>query len=126
MGGIEPNTIYTIVGCTGSGKSSLLTTLQADLFDLNSEAPIVMLSFSFEMLSSRNVGRIISYKTKKTTTELYSGQIDFKLSDEDAQRSEEVAKNVSKYNIYYIEKPCSVEEMRKSIEYFQQTIAKDK
>ena len=35
MGGIEPNTIYTIVGISGSGKSSFVNTLENDLIDLN-------------------------------------------------------------------------------------------
>ncbi len=49
MGGIEPNTIYTIVGISGSGKSSFVNTLENDLIDLNPNQDIVILNFSFEM-----------------------------------------------------------------------------
>ena len=35
MGGIEPNTVYTIAGISGSGKSSVANLIQTDLIDLN-------------------------------------------------------------------------------------------
>src|SRR4030042_5606704 len=73
MGGIEPNTIYTIAGRSGSGKSSFLSSLESDLFDLNPKEDFVVLSFNFEMLSSKQVGRKISYRLEKTTQQLYSG-----------------------------------------------------
>lgn len=49
MGGIEPNTIYTVVGISGSGKSSFVNSLETDLIDLNSNQDIVILNFSFEI-----------------------------------------------------------------------------
>ena len=76
MGGIEPNTIYTIAGISGAGKSSFANSLETDLFDLNSRDDFVVLSFNFEMMSSKQVGRKLSYKLKKTTSELYSGSPD--------------------------------------------------
>ena len=62
MGGIEPNAIYTVAGISGSGKSSFANSLETDLFDRNPEINFVVLSFNFEMLSSRQVGRKLSYK----------------------------------------------------------------
>ncbi len=73
MGGIEPNTIYTIAGISGSGKSALVNTLETDIILLNPHDDFVVLSFNFEMLSSKQVGRKLSYRLKKTVTELYSG-----------------------------------------------------
>jgi putative ribosome biogenesis GTPase RsgA len=67
MGGIEPNTIYSIAGISGSGKSSFLNSLETDIYDLNKEVDFVVLSFNFEMLSSRQIGRKLSYKLSKTT-----------------------------------------------------------
>jgi replicative DNA helicase len=56
MGGIEPNTITTVAGISGSGKSAFVNTLETDLFDLNPNLDFIVLSFSFEMLSSKQVG----------------------------------------------------------------------
>ena len=82
MGGIEPNAIYAVAGVSGSGKSSFVNTLETDLIDLNPHEDIVILSFSFEMLSSRQVGRKLSYKLKKTTSELYSASEKGLVTDE--------------------------------------------
>ena len=65
-GGIEPNMIFTIAGISGSGKSSVANMLVMDLIDLNPNQDIVVLYFSLEMVDYRNVGRVISNKTKKT------------------------------------------------------------
>jgi len=51
MGGIEPNTIYTIAGISGSGKSSFINSLETDLFELNSKGNFVVLSFNFEIFT---------------------------------------------------------------------------
>lgn len=126
MGGIEPGVIYTVGGRTGCGKSAFLTSLQADLFDRNIGTDVVILAFTFEMSASRNVGRLISYKTKQTTSELYSGKVEYKLDDTGAQKAEEASEEVSKYNIYFIEKRLTVEDIKSCVEYFREVIAKDK
>nr|DAI23354.1 MAG TPA: Helicase, ATPase, REPLICATION [Caudoviricetes sp.] len=124
MGGIEPNAIYTIAGISGSGKSSFVNTLETDLIDINPNHDIVILSFNFEMLSSRQVGRKLSYKMKKTTSELYSASEI--ISNEEVEEIKNVAKNISKYPIYYVDSPGTVEEIENTIKYFQNNIAKDK
>lgn len=55
-GGIEPNSIYVIGGISGSGKSAFANSLETDLFDLNPKEDFIVLSFSLEMLSSKQVG----------------------------------------------------------------------
>ena len=45
MGGIEPNTIYSFAGISGSGKSSFVNSLETDLFDLNPKEDFLVLSF---------------------------------------------------------------------------------
>ena len=124
MGGIEPNVIYTIAGISGSGKSSFVNSLETDLFDLNPKADFIVLSFSFEMLSSRQVGRKISYKMQKTTSELYGGGLDYYkgLSDKDYYQVKEHADKISKYPIYYVDSPGTVEEIGNTIEIFQEKI----
>jgi replicative DNA helicase len=115
-GGIEPNSIYSIVGISGSGKSSFANSLETDLFDLNPNEDFVVLSFNFEMLSSRQVGRKFSYKMKKTTSELYSGNPEEKpLGDDEYQTLLQHADNIKEYPIYYVDCPGTVEEIRNTI-----------
>jgi replicative DNA helicase len=116
MGGIEPNTIYSIVGISGAGKSSFANSLESDLFELNPNGNFVVLSFSFEMLASKNVGRKLSYKLKKTTSELYSGdETRSKLENSDYDQVVAEAKIIEQYPIYYVDRPGSVEEIRNTI-----------
>lgn len=123
-GGIEPNMIVTIAGGSGSGKSAFANTLETDLIDLNPDQEIVILSFSYEMLSYRQVGRKLSNKLRKTTAELYSSNQS--LSNTEFNKIEEVADKIKKYPIYYIDTPSTVENMEKTIDYFHENIAKGK
>ena len=124
MGGIEPNTIYTIVGISGSGKSSFVNTLETDLIDLNSNQDVIVLKFSFEMLSSRQVGRKISSKLRQTTAELYSANNE--LTDDLLDRVEQTSQQIKSYPIYYVDTPGTVEDIASTINYFYETKAKDK
>ena len=124
MGGIEPNTIYTIVGISGSGKSSFVNTLETDLIDLNSNQDVIVLNFSFEMLSSRQVGRKISSKLRQTTAELYSANNE--LTDDLLDRVEQTSQQIKSYPIYYVDTPGTVEDIASAINYFYETKAKDK
>ena len=124
MGGIEPNTIYTIVGISGSGKSSFVNTLETDLIDLNSNQDVIVLNFSFEMLSSRQVGRKISSKLRQTTAELYSANNE--LTDDLLDRVEQTSQQIKSYPIYYVDTPVTVEDIASTINYFYETKAKDK
>lgn len=123
-GGIEPNMIVTIAGGSGSGKSAFANTLETDLIDLNPDQEIVILSFSYEMLSYRQVGRKLSNKLRKTIAEIYSS--DQSLSNTEFNKIEEVADKIKKYPIYYIDTPSTVENMEKTIDYFHENIAKGK
>lgn len=120
MGGIEPNTIYTIAGISGSGKSSFVNSLETDLFDLNPNANFVVLSFNYEMLSSRQVGRKLSSKLDKTTRELYSGDIDNKLDNGDLNKVMETVEDIKKYDVYYVDVPGTVEDIRRTIMSFSE------
>lgn len=124
MGGIEPNTIYTIVGISGSGKSSFVNTLETDLIDLNSNQDVIVLNFSFEMLSSRQVGRKISSKLRQTTAELYSANNE--LTDDLLDKVEQTSQQIKSYPIYYVDTPGTVENIASTINYFYETKAKDK
>ena len=126
MGGVEPNAIYTVAGISGSGKSSFVNTLETDLIDLNPKEKAIVLSFSFEMLSSKQVGRKLSYKLKKTTSELYSSVDDSKVTDNEFETIKKEAATIMEYPIYYVDTPGSVQEIGNTIKQFQSTLAKDK
>ena len=123
-GGIEPNMVFTIAGISGSGKSALANMIQFDLFDNNPEQDIVVLNFSLEMVGYRNVGRAIGSKLKKTTTELYSSESD--LSDDDYKNVKQAVDIFKRYQIYYVDSPCSVDYISKTIDYFHKNVAKGK
>lgn len=124
MGGIEPNVLYTIAGISGSGKSSFVNSIETDLFDLNPGVPLTVLSFSFEMQSSKQVGRKLSAKLKLTTSELYSGDSNSKLTPDKIDAVKREAQGIKKYDIYYVDYAGTVESIKSTIEHFQQVVAK--
>ncbi len=124
MGGIEPNAIYTISGISGGGKSSFVNTLETDLIDLNPDREIVVLSFNFEMIASRQVGRKLSYKLKETTSTLYSAVNS--VDDQTLKKVKVEAEKIKKYPVFYIDTPATVEKIGETIEYFYNIVAKGK
>ena len=123
-GGIEPNVLFTVAGISGSGKSSFVNMLETDLIDLNPNETIIILSFSLEMMSSRQVGRKISTKLNKTTSELYSTNT--KLSEEEFKDVKSAIDTLKTYDIHYVEEPVNAEQAELIIKNFQETFAKDK
>lgn len=122
MGGIEPNVIYTVCGISGSGKSSFANSLETDLFDMNPREDFVVLNFNFEMLSSKQVGRKLSYKLNRTTSELYSASNtddSYRVSDVDYEEILKQSDKIRKYPIYYIDCPGTVDEIKNTIIGFQ-------
>lgn len=116
MGGIEWNTITTIAGMSGSGKSSIVNELETSLFDLNPDENFSVLNFNFEMLAMKVVGRKISKNLGLTTIQLYSGQENDVLSDENYNKALDLAKTtISKYDIHYVDTPGTVEQIKSTI-----------
>ena len=120
MGGIEPNVVYSIGGISGSAKSSFVNSLESDLFDLNPDIDFAVLSFSFEMASEKQVGRKLSSKLNKTTSELYSARD--RLSDNDFEYMKNAAKGVKKYNVYYVDEAGDSDEIENTIKAFRGTL----
>jgi len=116
MGGIEPNTVYTIAGISGSGKSSFANLIQTDLIDLNPSEKIVVLTFSLEMVGFRQVGRTLSNKLRKTTSTLYSSETD--LDDQTFSRVISVSNELKKYPIYFVDNPGTPMQVRDTIMKF--------
>lgn len=123
MGGIEPNTVYTIAGISGSGKSSVANLIQTDLIDLNPNRDIVVLTFSLEMVGFRQIGRTLSNKLRRTTSDLYSSQQD--LDDDTYRKVINVSNQLKNYPIYFVDNPGSPEQVRQTILSFYDKYVKD-
>ena len=123
MGGIEPNTIYTFGGISGTGKSSLVNTIQTDLIELNPSRDIIILNFSLEMVAFRQVGRTLSNKLRKTTSTLYSSETD--LDDETFRKVIAVSKSLKEYPIYFVDVPTTPMDVEKIIRGFYDQYVKD-
>jgi len=78
------------------------------------------------MLSSRQVGRKLSAKLQLTTSELYSGVRQTDITETKFREIEDIAKNIAKYPIYYVDVPGSVEEMKQTVFHFCENEGKDK
>lgn len=109
MGGVESNIVMTIAGISASGKSSFVNELSIDLIDFNPEKDIVVLNFSLEMVGFRQVGRTLSNKLRKTTSELYSSQKD--LDDATFGQIVNVSNQLKTYPIYFVDEPGSPEQV---------------
>ena len=122
MGGIEPNTVYTIAGISGSGKSSFVNELTTDIIDLNPTEEIVILNFSLEMVGFRQVGRTLSNKFRKTTSTLYSSETS--LDDETFRKVIAVSNKLKEYSIYFVDNPGTHAEVGKTIRAFYEAYVK--
>ena len=123
MGGIEPNTVYTIAGISGTGKSSLVNCLITDIIDLNPTEDIIVLNFSLEMVGFRQVGRTLSNKLRKTTSTLYSSEMD--LDDETFRKVIAVSNQLKEYPIYFVDNPGTPMQVEQIIRDFYDQYVKD-
>jgi replicative DNA helicase len=124
MGGIEPNTVYTIAGISGSGKSSVANLIQTDIIDLNPDEDIIVLTFSLEMVGFRQIGRTLSNKLKRTTSTLYSSETD--LDDDTFRKVVSVSNQLKKYPIYFVDSPGTPMQVENIIRTFYDNYVKGK
>lgn len=122
MGGIEPNTVITIAGISGSGKSSMTNLIQTDLIDLNPDEDIIILTFSLEMVGFRQIGRTLSNKLRKTTSCLYSSEKD--LDDETFRKVISVSNQLREYPIYFVDTPGTPMQVEEIIQGFYENYVK--
>jgi len=123
MGGIEPNTVYTIAGISGSGKSSIVNSIQVDLIDLNPSEEIIILCFSLEMVGFRQVGRVLSNRLRKTTSTLYSAETD--LDDKTFKEVIYVSNQLKEYPIYFVDNPGTPKQTEEIINNFYEQYVKN-
>ena len=124
MGGIEPNTIYTFAGVSGTGKSSMANLIQTDIIDENPKEDIIVLTFSLEMVGFRQVGRTLSNKLTITTSQLYSSEKD--LDDSTFDDVVKVSNELKKYPIYFVDTPGTSTQVEQTIMSFYKTYVEGK
>jgi replicative DNA helicase len=122
MGGIEPNTVLTIAGISGSGKSSFANLITTDVIDLNPQEDIIALNFSLEMVGFRQVGRTLSNKLRRTTSTLYSSEK--RLDDETFRKVISVTNQLKEYPIYFVDSPTTPTQVESIIYEFYNTYVK--
>ena len=84
---------------------------------------IVVLTFSLEMVGFRQIGRTLSNKLRRTTSDLYSSQQD--LDDDTYQKVINVSNQLKNYPIYFVDNPGSPEQVRQTILSFYDKYVKD-
>lgn len=124
MGGIEPNTVYTISGISASGKSAFANLISLDLIDLNSKENTIELVFSLEMVGFRQIGRMLSNKLRLTTSDLYSSEKS--LDDSTLEKVINVTNSLKNYPIYFVDDPGTPMQVEKTIMDFYETYVKGK
>jgi replicative DNA helicase len=76
------------------------------------------------MLSSRQIGRKLSYRMNRTTSDLYSSKNS--LNDEEYKKAQTIAEEIKQIPIYYVDTPGSVENVRNTIIHFSNNEGKGK
>ena len=72
LGGLQPGKMYVIAGRPGVGKSAFSNQLIFDTLDVNSEKPLLVLYWSFEMPGHQQIMRAGAKGTGKQVSELLS------------------------------------------------------
>jgi len=121
MDGIEWGSIITVAGMSGSGKTAILNELETGLFKLNPKEDFAVLSFKFEMIARRLVGRKMSKALRMTTTQIYNADTDNpneNIKQDTYNKAIEYAKSIKDDPLWYVDIPGTVQEIRNTIEYF--------
>jgi len=113
FGGVEPQTVFTIAGISGSGKSAIANEMETGLIDLNPNVPMAVLSFNWEMVSSRQITRKFSNKMEMSVRNVMSA--DAPMTDVDYERVIKNAQDIAKYPIYYADDPGTADQVYNTV-----------
>jgi replicative DNA helicase len=121
MNGIEWGSIITIAGMSGSGKTAILNELETGLFEKNPQENFAVLSFNFEMMARRLVGRKISKAMNRTVKQMYNADLEqknknFTLTDYNA--AVEYLRTIKNLPVSYVDIPGTTQEIVNTIEHF--------
>lgn len=121
MNGIEWGSITTIAGMSGSGKTAILNELETGLFELNKDQDFAVLSFNFEMMARKLVGRKISKQLNMSVKQMYNADLeepDKNITKEQYQEAVEYSKSIRTVPVWYVDLPGTVEQIGTTIEHF--------
>lgn len=118
LDGFEYGTINLICGASGSGKTLLLNQLETGLHDLNPDQKFISINFNFEMLARTLIIRKMSASRQLTMKELLSAENGHNLSNIDLAAIKAELQGLSKYNIFYVDQPKTIPELKWIIEDF--------
>lgn len=99
INGLEWFSIITAAGMSGSAKTAWASILETSLFELNPNEKFACFNHTYEMKAYKLMGRKMSSKLNKSTSELYSADKPF----DNFEKFDEEAKKLSKYEVYYLE-----------------------
>jgi len=118
LDGLEWHTIVLAAGMSGSGKTLFLNQLETNLHDMNPEQDFISISMNFEMLSRTLMIRKMSSSRELTMKQLLSADDDHKMTDKELASIKDELLAMAKYNIFYIDKPQSIAQLKYIINQF--------
>lgn len=121
--GFQWNTITTLGGLSGSGKSLVCEQWKREFIENNPD-DFKILSFEFEMLAVDQILRNLSAKTSYSTKELQIKGKD--ISEEEFEGIIKLAHTFKYFPIYYVDEPGSVDEIESTIYEFYQEECREK
>lgn len=122
IGGLEWGSITTIAARPGGAKTLTVNQITRNAHKLNPTQDFAVLDFQFEMSSKTTGVREFSSILKKSYKDLLS--VNQKISDEDIAKAWAHSKNSIKREIYQIDTPMTVSQMRRTIIEFYNFIKK--
>lgn len=125
-GGIETNTTMVLSGLSGGGKSTLskriVNSINQNILKIGKKC--LSLSFNYEMLAHKTIGREISYLSKLPLKKLYSSESP--LSSVVIENLINTHyKNIMSYPIIYAEEPADHKVIGNTIYYYWKNLCKD-
>jgi len=115
-GGLEWNTIVTIAGRPGSGKTLIVNQITRNAHKLNPTEDFAVLDLQFEMTSKSTGIREFSSVINKSYKEILS--VDSKLPDEDLNKIWAHTKKSIALDIYQIDTPLTVSQIEREVKNF--------
>ncbi len=113
--GIPWQNIFTIVGTSSSGKSTILESIKYDI--IKNDPTVKCLSFEFDMLVRAQILRQVSKKTGLTAKQLKYVK-GFEMTPEEEELMVQALHEIAAMPIWNVDKSISVESIKNDILYF--------